>query len=154
MGATALRTRAEVVPTRGALALQYEADEDVPARPVLRLVPGGPGLPEVKEWATRLVQAIAETIGGDRPVSQLTRWTDTAVYVDVHRRVRLLGLTTTAGKRAARERSSVRSVHVCRPEDGVAEVAAHLRTGGRSRAMALRLEVRRGRWVCTALELG
>jgi hypothetical protein len=76
------------------------------------------------------------------------------VYVDVHRRVRLLGLTTTAGKRATKERSSVRSVHICHPETGVAEVAAHLRTSGRSRAMALRLEIRRGRWVCTALELG
>ncbi|MEV6286036.1 Rv3235 family protein [Kribbella sp. NPDC051770] len=160
MGATGVRKPVEVVPTQGALALRYEADEVPPARPVLRLVPGGAGapevrgLPEVREWATRLVQAIAETIGGDRPVSQLLRWTDTAVYFDVHRRVRLLGLTTTAGKRAAKERSAVRSVHVCRPENGVAEIAAHLRTGGRSRAMALRLEVRRGRWVCTALELG
>ena len=154
MGATALRKRPEVAPTHGALALQYEVDEEVPPRPTLRLVPNAPALPEVREWATRLVQAIAETIGGDRPVSQLTRWTDTAVYVDVHRRVRLLGLTTTAGKRATKERSSVRSVHICRPEAGVAEVAAHLRTSGRSRAMALRLEIRRGRWVCTALELG
>jgi hypothetical protein len=153
-GATALRKRPEVPPTRGALALQYEADEEVPPRPTLRLVPAGPEVPDVREWATRLVQAIAETIGGDRPVSQLTRWTDTAVYVDVHRRVRLLGLTTTAGKRATKERSAVRSVHICRPEAGIAEVAAHLRTSGRSRAMALRLEIRRGRWVCTALELG
>ncbi|GAB3832685.1 Rv3235 family protein [Kribbella italica] len=155
-GATALRKPQEVVPTQGALALQYEADEELaaPARPTLRLVPVSPALPDVRMWATLLAQAIAETIGGDRPVSQLTRWTDTAVYVDVHRRVRLLGLTTTAGKRATKERSSVRSVHVCRPEDGVAEVAAHLRTSGRSRAMALRLEIRRGRWVCTALELG
>ncbi|MGC4944061.1 Rv3235 family protein [Kribbella sp. DT2] len=127
---------------------------EVQARPVLRLVPAGPAVPDVRDWAARLVQAIAETVGGDRPVSQLLRWTDTAVYVDVHRRVRLLGLTTTAGKRAAKGRSAVRSVHVCQPDRGVAEVAAHLRTGGRSRAMALRLEIRRGRWVCTALELG
>ncbi|ONI75500.1 hypothetical protein BWI15_06520 [Kribbella sp. ALI-6-A] len=157
MGATAIRKHHEdLPPTQGALALQYDAAEELVAqpRPRLRLLPGGQGLPDVQAWSTRLVLALAETIAGDRPVSQMTRWADTAVYMDLQRRVRLLGLTTTAGRRAAKERSSVRSVHVSRPTDGVVEVAAHLRTGGRSRAMALRLEVHRNRWVCTALELG
>ena len=51
-------------------------------------------------------------------------------------------------------RGVVRSVHVSLPADGVAEVAALVRRGARSTAVALRLEGLDGRWQCTALELG
>jgi hypothetical protein len=155
---------AEPLPiTQGSLALQFQLAPDipaVPAVPALRLVPpadgagGGQDLPEVRAWSARLVQAVAEVVAGDRPIGQLVRWTDGMVYADLNRRVRLLGLTTTAGSRGSRERASVRSVHVSTPAANVAEVAAHVRHGGRSRAVALRLEVHRDRWVCTALELG
>ena len=89
-----------------------------------------------------------------RPISQLVRFTDEAVFADLNRRVRLLGLTTTATARGAKERSAVRSVHVCTPANGIAEIAAHIRHGDRSRAIALRMEIRRNRWICTALDLG
>lgn len=100
------------------------------------------------------MQAITEVLVGDRPIGQLIRWTDSQVFSDLNRRVRVLGLTTTASARGSQERCAVRSVHVSTPAPQVAEVAAHVRHGGRSRAVALRLEVRRDRWVCTALELG
>jgi hypothetical protein len=45
-------------------------------------------------------------------------------------------------------------VHVSTPTTGVAEVCGRVRSAGRSRALALRLEQQRGRWVCTALQLG
>ncbi|GAA0962807.1 hypothetical protein GCM10009554_81350 [Kribbella koreensis] len=143
--------------TQGALALRYDEAPDyqpVPAPPVLRLVRGGPSLPDAQAWAGRLVQAVAEVLAGDRPIGQLIRFTDTVVFSDLNRRVRVLGLTTTATGRSAKERSAVRSVHVSTPATEVAEVSAHVRYGDRSRAMALRLEVHRNRWVCTALELG
>jgi hypothetical protein len=143
--------------TQGALALRYQTEPDlhaVPAPPVLRLVPTGPSLPDAHAWATRLVQAVAEVLAGDRPIGQLVRFTDTMVFTDLNRRVRVLGLTTTATARGAKERSAVRSVRVFNPATEVAEVCAHVRYGDRSRAMALRLEVHRGRWICTALELG
>ncbi|HET6297772.1 MAG TPA: Rv3235 family protein [Kribbella sp.] len=161
--------------TQGALALRYQDEPElhavpttrelhavptpcqlhvVPSPPVLRLVPKGPSLPDAQAWATRLVQALAEVLAGDRPISQLVRWTDAVVFTDLNRRVRVLGLTTTATARGAKERSAVRSVHVFTPTARVAEIAAHVRYGNRSRAMALRLEVHRGRWVCTALEIG
>ena len=143
--------------TQGALALRYQTEPDlhaVPAPPVLRLVPTGPSLPDAQAWATRLVQAVAEVLAGDRPIGQLVRFTDTMVFTDLNRRVRVLGLTTTATARGAKERSAVRSVRVFNPATEVAEVCAHVRYGDRSRAMALRLEVHRGRWICTALELG
>jgi hypothetical protein len=101
-----------------------------------------------------LAQAVSEVLAGDRPISQMVRFTDEAVFTELNRRVRLLGLNTTANGRGSKERSAVRSVRVCTPSDRVAEIAAHVRHGERSRAIALRMEIRRNRWVCTALELG
>jgi hypothetical protein len=148
---------------QGTLALDFRLASGVPAAPTtpsLTLLPGGrssgptpPGLPDVREWAARFVQAIAEVIGGDRPVAQLIRWTDEEVFLDMSRRVRILGVTSTAATRSKVNRPQVRSVHVCQPGDGIAEVAVHILQGARSRAVAARLEVVRGRWLCTALEL-
>jgi Family of unknown function (DUF6459) len=156
--------------TQGSLALQFLLAPQVPAVPAIAAPPAlrlvrrddhsiDPAdtterLPEVEGWSARLVQAVAEVVAGDRPIGQLIRWTDGTVYAELNRRVRLLGLTTTAGTRGSSERAQVRSVHVSTPAPRVAEVAAHVRHGGRSRAVALRLEVRRDRWVCTALQLG
>jgi hypothetical protein len=156
--------------TQGTLALQFEssstatglADDGLVGPPRLTVLPGGrsrgfgsspSGLPDARDWAARFVQAIVEVIGGDRPVTQLVRWTGEDVYLDMSRRVRILGLTTTAGSRGRASRPQVASVHVYQPCDDVAEVAVHLRHGARSRAVAARLEVRRGRWLCTALQL-
>jgi hypothetical protein len=148
---------------QGALALDFRLPSGLPATPrapELVVLPGGrqayrtpAGLPDVRDWAARFVQAIVEVIGGDRPVSQLIRWTDAAVYLDVSRRVRILGVTSTATTRSRANRPQVRSVHICQPREGVAEVAVHIRHGARSRAVAARLEVVRDRWLCTALEL-
>ena len=113
-----------------------------------------PVLPEARAWGGRLAQAVSEVLAGDRPVAQLVRFTDEDVFVELNRRVRMLGLTTTATGRGTKERCALRSVRVCRPNAQVAEVAAHVRHGGRSRAIALRMEIRRNRWVCTALEVG
>jgi hypothetical protein len=48
----------------------------------------------------------------------------------------------------------VSSVRLTEPADGVAEVAATVRRGRRTTAVALRLEGLDGRWQCTALEVG
>lgn len=101
-----------------------------------------------------MAQAVAEVLAGDRPISQLVRFTDDAVFMELNRRVRLMGLNTTAVSRGAKDKSTLRSVRVFMPEPFIAEVAAHVRRGDRSRAIALRMEIRRNRWVCTALELG
>ena len=45
-------------------------------------------------------------------------------------------------------------VRVCEPVDGVAEVTAVARRGGRAHAVAARLEGIDGRWRCTALQVG
>ena len=45
-------------------------------------------------------------------------------------------------------------MHVFQPQPGTAEVSVHVRHGHRSRALAARLEQRKGRWTCVALQLG
>lgn len=106
---------------------------------------------EVRAWASRLAQAVVEAVGGQRPVSQLVRWTAPDVYRDLERRVHLVRLAS-AGSRSVRPQ--VRSVHVCRPTPTSAEVSVHVRHAGRSRALALRMERRGERWQCTVLEFG
>jgi hypothetical protein len=113
-----------------------------------------PPVPEARAWGGRLAQAVSEVLAGDRPISQLVRFTDDEVFMELNRRVRLLGLSTTAMTRGAKEKSTVQSVRVFMPQPFIAEVAAHVRRGDRSRAIALRMEIRRNRWVCTALEIG
>ena len=107
-------------------------------------------LPEPRHWAARFVQAVVEVVGGDRPPSQLVRWTTIEVYDDVTARI------VSTGRRGSPTpaRPVVRSVHVAEPADGVAEVSALVRRGLRCTAVALRLEGMDGRWQCTALELG
>jgi hypothetical protein len=51
------------------------------------------------------------------------------------------------------DRVSVRRVQICEAVDGVAEVAVVLARRDRVWAMALRMERRRGRWLCTYLEV-
>ena len=167
---------------QGTLALAFVLPTGVPAVPVapigLRLVPSpastGPAaeprpdaleeldevdfgpqptgradLPEPRTWAARLVQALVEVLAGDRPVGQLVRWTSAAVYDDMSALARPGDRGTSAAARGV-----VRSVHVSEPVDGVAEIAALVRRGRRTTAVALRLEGLDGRWQCTAVELG
>lgn len=153
---------------QGTLALDFPLPSGLPAvpeAPALTVVVGGADLPmpapgsappavAPRVWAGRFVQAVVEVVAGDRPLQQLVRWTNERVYADLSRRVRVLGLTTSAAARHRTERSHVRSVHIYQPRPDAAEVAAHVRHGARSRAVAARLEARRGRWTCTDLKLG
>ncbi len=110
----------------------------------------------LRGWATRFAQAVVEAVAGHRPPSQLVRWTTRTVYRDVERRTRLAQRAATAASGIPVQRSAVRpqvrSVHVCAVGSGAAEVSVHVQYGRRSRAIAMRLEVSQGRWVCTAME--
>lgn len=107
---------------------------------------------EVRAWAARFSQGVVEALGGHRPVTQLLRWTSPQIYHDLERRARQVRQAADLGTRSVR--AQVRSVHVCRPAPDVAEVSVHVRHARRSRALALRLERRQGRWVCTVLQFG
>jgi hypothetical protein len=109
----------------------------------------------LEHWSHRYAQAAVEIVGGDRPVTQLLRWTARDVYEDLARRAQLVA--RAAGQRAGHGRvQSVRpqvlGVHTCFLAGDVAEVSAHVRYGHRSRALAIRFELRGDRWICVALE--
>ncbi len=149
-----------VATVQGALALDLDQLPHRPTTPELRLLPAAADSAddathrEVRLWAAQFSQAVVEVVGGDRPVSQLLRWTSLRVYQEIDRRVRILGRTTVAPTRRRTLSPQVRSVHVFHPRRDAAEVSVHVRHGHRSRAIAARLERRDDRWTCVALQLG
>jgi hypothetical protein len=160
---TATPSRSPVAaPTDGATALDPAATP-APAPPTeLRLLPGGADGAEPTDddqhhtlvRARRFVQAVVEIVSGDRPCTQMIRWTDRDVYESLSARVSAFAGISASTPSTGRPRAKVVSVKLCRPRDGVAEIAAHVRQGRRSHAIAARLERVERRWICTALELG
>jgi hypothetical protein len=140
----------------GTLALDLGQLPPAPSTPDLQVVPEHSSAEEreIQAWAARFAQATVEVLGGDRPLAQLLRWTTARVYQDLDRRVRILARTAAAPQRLRTIRPQVRSVHVCQPQVGAAEVSVHVQHGRRSRAIAARLEQREGRWTCVALQFG
>jgi hypothetical protein len=123
-----------------------------PARIAWRPRPRRPSdVPDPEPWSRRLVIGLIETAAGRRPLHQLSALLSPSVS-------RGLGADFD---RAAHNgtphwlhRANVRTIRAAEPTDGVAEVTATVETGHRVRAMAMRLEVRHGRWRCTRLQLG
>lgn len=113
---------------------------------------------EMEVWTARFMQAAVEIVGGDRPVSQLLRWTDEHVYGQLQRRADYVA--RAAGRRSGTARATARpkvaTVHACFVEQWVVEAAARVQYGERSRALAARFERAEDhggpRWVCTALD--
>lgn len=138
-------------------ALLFAPDTpQLPAAP-LRLVtpaPDGVVAAALPTRAHHFVQAVVEIVEGDRSPTQLLVWTAPRVYEAITRRMRRHALGRRAASPDPRPRARVVSVKVCQPRTGVAEVAAHVQHGARSHALAVRMEVSGGRWICTALEWG
>lgn len=152
-----LRRQVPVTSVQGTLALDLgEGTEELPDPPPLALVPSDASRQQRFEaWAQRYTQAAVEIAGGDRPVSQLLRWTSPRVYRDLARRahlVRSAALRRPGTARLQQVRPHVETVHAVWLEDEVAEVCARVRYGRRCRAVALRFEKRADRWQATALE--
>lgn len=152
-----LRRPEPLATVQGTLALDLghgpEEAPEPPATPPVRLE--APERQRLEAWAHRYTQAAVEIAGGDRPVSQLVRWTVPTVYEDLARRaqlVRAAALREPATARVQQVRPQVVSVHTCWVEEDVAEVSARVRYGRRNRAVAVRFEKRADRWQATALE--
>ena len=160
---TVTRLRVPVASVQGTLALDLGPRHEPPELPdptagqaVADVVPIDPAQRgRLEQWVHRFVQATVEIVGGDRPVSQLLRWTTGPVYADLHRRALLVGRAgghEPGVRRVQPVRPQVVSVHACFVSPTVAEASARIRYGTRSRALALRFEQRRDRWLCTAME--
>ncbi len=161
-----LRLPVPVATTQGTLALALLPRRDPP--PMAAAVPPRGTTPDatvvpidrrlrrsIEGWARRFAQAAVEIVAGDRPASQLVRWTSGEVYADLHRRALLVaraGGHQPGVVRVQPVRPRVHSVHPCFVGDGVVETGIHVRYGERSRAIAARFEDVDGRWLCTALD--
>jgi hypothetical protein len=160
----ALRRPAPLASVQGTLALDLEPRQDPPylpgaagSRPVADVLPiDGLIRRAVEEWARRYAQAAVEIVGGDRPVTQLLRWSSREVYEDLQRRAQLVaraGRHQPGHGRFQPVRPRVLGVHPCFIDRDVVEVSTHVRYGERSRALAARFErTADQRWRCTALE--
>ena len=159
-----IRPPAALATVQGTLALDLQPRHDPPepaaggadsqpwADVISIEVPRRRGL---EQWARRYTQAAVEIVGGDRPVTQLLRWSSRDVYLDLERRAQLVA---RAGRHQAGQgrvqpvRPKVLGVHTCFLARDVVEVSAHVRYGERSRALAARFVEVQQRWCCVALE--
>jgi Family of unknown function (DUF6459) len=108
-----------------------------------------------EQHAARIGAAVVEIVGGDRPVSQVLRWTTPEVYQDLARRAHLVaravGRSPGAGD-IQKVRPHLVAAHTSFVSERCAEVSLHVRYGERSRAVAARFELIRDRWQVSALE--
>lgn len=155
-----------VAEVQGTLALDLQPRREPPATPPADGEPtGGAGADvvpiertqrrQLDAWVGRFGQAAVEIVGGDRPVTQLLRWTSAAVYAELERRAELVGRAGRHRPGQARVqpvRPKVVSVHSFFVTPLVVETSVHVRYGMRSRALAARFEASDGRWICTALQ--
>jgi len=147
------------------LPLEWQVPSGLPATPPparhLRLVAPTPesleamgeGLPSPAPWVARLAPAVIEVAAGERPAGQLTRWVTREIRETLARRG-AAAQRHPAGKDRAPQCRRVRSVRVTSPAPGVIEASAVVIGSTRARAVAMRLEAVRGRWLATAMELG
>jgi hypothetical protein len=105
-------------------------------------------LPDPQAIGRRLVTLTLEAFAGRRPVTQLRPLVTSPLFTALSERGRPRWCTEGTAPLL------VTSVRVCEPVDGVAEVSAVARRGGRAHAVAARLEGIDGRWLCTALQIG
>jgi len=162
----ALPRRVPVSEVQGTLALDVQPRQEPPATPAPTLAdPSGDEADivpidrtqrrELEAWVGRFGQAAVEIVGGDRPVTQLLRWTTAEVYEELQRRALLVGRAghhRPGQGRVQPVRPKVVSVHSFFLTPRVVETSIHVRYGERSRALAARFEAPDDRWVCTALD--
>lgn len=157
--ATAPRRR-EAVPALRLAPPQPSARTDRPGTaPGWDLTPVDPRIrADLQGWVERYVQSALEAVAGERPPSQLARWTSTRVQQDLIRRTQLALraggriLPGVARNAAGHPRTQVNSAKLSFLTATTVEAAVHVRHGDRSRAVAAQFQWLRQRWVCTALD--
>ncbi|QCR43859.1 3-hydroxyacyl-CoA dehydrogenase [Curtobacterium sp. SGAir0471] len=114
--------------------------------------PTGASTPDVADTARALGLCVVEVLTGGREVDSIARWITDDVQRHLLQRAAVAARARSAGRRSrARPLLQVGSVRVCEPAPGVAEAAVVVHTRSHARAVALRLELRQGRWRATAV---
>ncbi|MCC2316889.1 Rv3235 family protein [Cellulomonas chengniuliangii] len=124
-------------------------------RPLERPAPTDATLPEPTSVCCSIVLVALEAMTGTRSISQLARWVTPELYEQLAARA---AVTTRAvgavGAARSTARPEVRRARVCRLGQRAAEATIVVQDGARVRAVAIRLEERRGAWRAVALEIG
>ncbi|MBX7268988.1 hypothetical protein KIF24_25135 [Micromonospora sp. Llam7] len=125
--------------------------------PARHLPPGAlaTATPAATRVAHRFVATCIEVLNGFRPPVQLRRQLDPARSAQLLPELaRATARSVPVRRRSTRPGLRLRRLRVCEPRPAAIEAAAVLTgAGGRSWAMALRLEHRRGTWLCTDLRI-
>ncbi len=121
-------------------------DEEVPSLVWPRAIASD--LPDPGPWCGALVRTFVEVLLGSRPPAQLSRWLTAELYGTLARRAALAHAQRTDARRVR-----VLRVHTCAVDDAVLEASVVIHDGRRVRAAAIRIEIHRGRWRATALEI-
>jgi hypothetical protein len=142
-----------VEPAPGQIPLPFNGVRPVLPAPIERATTDELGHP-LRQRAAHFMQALVEVLSGERAPRQMAAWMAPDVYDQLHARLaararvpRRVGVGGTA---------RIASVHVSMINDETAEIAGRMVHRGRSRALAVRLELQtshRGQraWRCTAL---
>ncbi|GAA5204148.1 Rv3235 family protein [Microbacterium jejuense] len=111
-------------------------------------------LPSPTHFLHNLALGVLEVFAGVREVEQLARWLTEDAYRKLVVRTNLATRARNArGMAARRPVHTVVSVHESSPADGIVEAVVVVRGPARTRALAVRLEGRDGRWRATSLAL-
>ena len=106
---------------------------------------------ELRSITHQFCVGVSEVIYGERPANQLLRCTSERVYGDLAKRSAL----AQSRRRMTQERMArtrLERIRFQRPSPRALEICARLSQGSRSHALAARLELVNGRWICVALE--
>ncbi len=111
-----------------------------------------PPVPDPADTARALGLCVVEILTGGREVDSIARWVTEDVQRHLLQRAALAARARSVARRSrARPLVQVGSVRICEPAPGVAEAAVVVHTRSHARAVALRLELRQGRWRATAV---
>ncbi|EGD40098.1 hypothetical protein NBCG_05619 [Nocardioidaceae bacterium Broad-1] len=127
-------------------------DGDLP--PPIPIVPANGHL---RGWVPQFAQKAAEVVGGDRPASQLVRWTTKEVYAELRYRASLTARSGAYEPGTGRNqpvRPRVHRCHVYEVSDDIVEATVTIRFGAGLRALAVRFERNGESWICTVLNFG
>ncbi len=151
-----------VTSSPGAVGGPGHADDPAAARSSSSQAGEDPeGTGRIAGIARSVAQGALEVLAGTRPLQQLARWLDAENYERLQLRANLVrcihhaptgrhgGAVSSANRHVV-----VRSARVCPVSPGVYEASVVAYDSKRVRAVALRIERRRGAWRVTALEIG